>query len=918
MFEEFPEPKPIYPVPMAPPKAYYGNESIWGNATTPRGKRWVDNRVNFLLETMKFMTKWQQKTYAGKHNEVLEYFDTDDDGDFGLKIKEENFDFTTEYGPYSQVSGAGSYYHEGSWHSDDELEAQKTTGWGDKIFFGVAGGYYFGGIPGYEKVRFNDGLSSFQHSTLDVDDADFDGDGEIDGQITDSLSVIPYYNTLFYPGKRSEKGEYDSNLMGLANPVDYSEIWGPARDFVANNAKSWGDESGAIASPSIYQLANSKYSDTEKFPTSGNVPAGYDQYDYRHAFSEPKNAFYLAVTMLESFRRIAYFMTETFGAQYKYYYDTNTLNEVGSKDLDEGMMNNFNYWLYGIDDEPEYDDYKIYNYPDEDNWRGSETGMLNKYIYSMALKMQHHLLSTLYAYFYGDSGNTLFMWPFTATGENYVAPDQETLRVRDFRYWLAGKIGEYYNVYKNGHNVEDMKTASRVDDYYNYLKNEYDRLTELQNGNDISTILGNISNEFTDFVKDRTGNRSSSQKYLEIVTAGFNQGYDYEEKDDEGEVISSWEKFEGKLSEYAGDWSTNAGNIYYKADGKLTEAGKAKFNEIKEWLYSSDSSGKRVLELIRTDNDEDGYSDYLFDSDKNARGMLSLLEALKLEEEYIAQGNVIGEFNAEFSMGNTGNIYDRGKEKSDKTGWETNQSLDNRNLTPGMNAIYDNYSKLSRSFKSENWGWDQTLGRNVYGDKDENIDKNLSDIREDTIYGDYAGNISGKQIYIGSSHFRHNGVQFQYWANDSNNNGQIDFNGNELDSFWQKFFQKGAIFAVAGSYYSATYKKVADKAYYSEKLWGVHNMKIMEDFMLPASEQAFAIGMDNSFKDFRYESDKAYYEARKNSWDEEQIASYRRQKKAEAERKNREVTAQEKRSKAEKASKSFQRKLARARNKRGD
>jgi hypothetical protein len=891
---------------------------------------------------------------------TFEDFDTNDDGEIDFRdyeeIKIENFDFTSDYIAANTTTPYVKYYEEGSWHTAPEFDELKKTLYGDDIFWGVANGYYYAGYENYEKVNFNDPLWSFQHSTLGTErgfgnDVDFDGDGNVDGSIEDSLPINLYYDTVFYPNKERNplySNYYDSTLstsvlMPYANLVDYSGIWGAANNFLSLNAKSWGDVdydgdsySGGhpIEKPTIYELANTMYSDTVLYETSGNVPSGYEQYDYRQIFSSPdigdydhdgdtaedtgENALNLLVTMLESFRRIAYLSAEIFGMQTKYFHDTTTdkyAYDDNYKILDEGMMNHLNNWLYGVDDDPVYKDYRVYDNPTEANWKISEAGTMNMSFLSMFLKIQHNLLMGLYPYFYGsDPGSTGgYRWPFAYD----VSPTSQFLRTSDFRLWLRDRIFEYYDFYKSTHSVSGVQAVSDVDNkyneiigYYEELKTNYDDSFTYSGGTGygnwwdggsphnknisytkVEELLDKVYTQFDNFIANKNTSKDASKTYLGVVTAGLDVGYDYTEEDNVGTVISSWQILLNKLFDYKEDWETNKSTYSYDPDGDsyadeyLTEAGKNKVEEFLKWLKPTDSQWGgpgdiyKVIELIRADGDpkvsedEDGYSDYLFWTNPNkgifeARGALSLLKALYGEEEYIANGYGVAELYAEFSMGNSGLIYNRGKDDGSGV-WQQDISITNlfddsdvdSTGIIDMENIYSNYGLLYSkeitddiwisAFGPGSWGLDQGWGRGPIG-------------RDPTA-----------EFRYNSSHWWYTNIKFYEWDNADGDDYAAE---DELESFWGNSFAKGDLYNTYkfekkddGYYWVTDYKRYSQDVSFADYIWVVHNFDILENFLSPLNDQSMAIYMLNDLNDAIYDIEKEDYDDRKEKFEENEI-----------------------------------------------
>jgi hypothetical protein len=808
---EFSEPKPISPIPYMPPKPFYGGESIWGNKTTKRGMRWIDNRVNFVVEMMKFMARWEQKGYAGKRQDLLYY----DEGEEEIIFKTENLDFTLaeDYGTHEYG------LHEGSWHADPEVDGIKEDFYWDDVFWGIAGGYYFGGVEDEERVNFQPAVGSFKHSLLENfrddfngDEADFDADGEVDGDINDSLPAELYYKNFF---KAQDNSSYS---FDYANPIDYSNIWGIARYFVNNNAKSWADLRGAINNPSIYQLANSMYSDTGKYPNSGDVPVGYEQYDYRQIFDTPEKAFYLAVSMMESMRRIAFFMTEIFGPQFQFY-DGIYTNVDDSVRVDNGMMNNFNSWMYGINDDPAYNDNYIYQKTgDKDSdlhWKGSETGMLNKNIFNMAIKMQHHILSSLYAYFYGQFENDYFGFPYRDGNnlQNGFGFDQESLRVRDFRYWLAENIHAYYDIYKTDHSFFSSGLSPKLVDLETLLIN----LTD--------DNLDDSRDDLIDKVDEILIALGDDERSLELVTAGFRLGSEYEYKY-EGDKLKYWDEVKNGI--------TNASTA----------------DEIKNTIFGLSNliNDQKVISLINDNGSyskdiENDYFAYLINADGNPQNVISLLYALEDEESYISSGAVIEEFNAEFSMGNKGELNLRPIKNADKDNFSSGYIYENITMGNVKNdhEIYVNYSAMDQILRSEGrGGWDQTWGRNPFADDP---------------YG----------------HERHLNTQFQYWYSDLNHDGDGDDRDdeNEWKKYWGYWNAEGEIYWSSDG---SNYSKTGDSGKYVDYIWGVHDINIMEKFLNPQTEQVFSAGLYNNLNGFLYDKNSEDWEQRKENHERSEIA----------------------------------------------
>ncbi|MDD5593602.1 MAG: hypothetical protein PHG97_02520 [Candidatus Margulisbacteria bacterium] len=312
-------PAPTPYVPQVPLDGTFGEEGIYGNKTTARGRRWLFSRVNFLQEMMKFLPP--QRGITPISGEDLTGT-LDENG--AMCHSKERFPSSKDKDGNVIVDANGN--PTAFWGSGTISKEKQTPGL--DYYFGASEFQHFHYV-GSDKAPKNN--AEYQ--------SDFNGvyytDGHT-GSIGEAMDAYEF-DDMSYVYKRTGSGTAGAELGYVP---DYSTLFDQEKGYLVNNEN-------------YFEFINDYFN---KYPKTPSQDQGI--------------AWILG--LVESKRRIAYAMTDLFGSHrpqskvYNFGYGSRDASTYGSDETEASKIAKIASWS---DDNPA-------------DWRGQESGQLNQFMFT--------------------------------------------------------------------------------------------------------------------------------------------------------------------------------------------------------------------------------------------------------------------------------------------------------------------------------------------------------------------------------------------------------------------------------------------------------------------------------------------------------------------------------------------------------
>ncbi|MFA4843821.1 MAG: hypothetical protein WC632_02590 [Candidatus Margulisiibacteriota bacterium] len=312
-------PAPAPYIPNVPVDGTFGEEGVWGNETTVRGRRWLFSRVNFLQEMMKFLPP--QRIISKISGEDLAGTLDEPGATHHMKLRFSMSD--------SNGNGINDQLEPGvplEFWGEKTINKEKQTP-GLDYYFGASDFQHFNYVGNAKSPKIYDEFNQVQYT-----------DGSL-GSIDEAIDAYEF-DDMSYVYKRTGSGTAGAELGYVP---DYSTLFKEKK-------------AGLNVNRNYYEFVY------ENFKQNSNNPG-------------PEQGIAWILGLIESKRRIAYAMTDLFGSHrpqaksYDFGYGV-TQNALSYGALDEltdaDKMKKIASWS---DNKPT-------------DWRGQESGQLNQFLFT--------------------------------------------------------------------------------------------------------------------------------------------------------------------------------------------------------------------------------------------------------------------------------------------------------------------------------------------------------------------------------------------------------------------------------------------------------------------------------------------------------------------------------------------------------